>query len=416
MKGDDTVELRRHDRRRPAEKTEKRVGAYYAACARRAGFAKWMTVVVLVLFLAVMLTVFHSNITTDNLKYLLRDFSSERSGLSADFADISYEEQSSFAALIFKGELAVIGSSDAALYNSAGEKTFEYKSEMENPAAQATDKYLFAYDLGGTHYSVFSNLTRVLDAHADAVIENASMSEKGSFVLVKRARDAKYTVSLYDASFKNKVNYHKSKFVADAAISPNGKRVAIVTVASSGASISSLLELYEFGADKPFAEVAGGGYLPISVKFFEDGAFSLVCDTRIVFFDKDGAEKSTYRNNESHLTCIDASSSSLCAVYMDDDSDYSVLVFDETGGVIYEALSDQKITDVSHNDGFVFALGAGNVSRFDRTDGSVKSEKCGADMKTVAAAGDFAVVLSENGAECVFGSAAESAEDTGAQP
>lgn len=79
------------------------------------------------------------------------------------------------------------------------------------------------------------------------MIENASMSDKGAFLLVKRARDAKYTVSLYDSSFRNKVNYYKSRFVADAAISPDGKQAVIVTLGNAGADVSCSVELYDFG-------------------------------------------------------------------------------------------------------------------------------------------------------------------------
>ena len=405
MKGDDTVELRRR-RRKGANNTEVKANAYYAACSRRSALLKWAFVAALAVFLFIMLAVYHSNITYDNLKYLLRDLSSDRSGISADFTDVSFESQSSLDALIFKGELAVAGSSSVTLYNSTGEKTFDYKSGMENPVAQATDKYLFVFDLGGTHYSIFSNLTRVLDADADAVIENASMSEKGSFVIVKRARDAKYTVAVYDTSFKNKVNYYKSRFVADAALSPDGKTLVTVTVANDNAVISSLIELYDFGAEQPKVTVPGTGYLPIKVDFFEDGSFALICDTRIVFFDKNGAEITTYYQQEKRLTCSDAASSSLCAVYSGNITGFvsDIIIFDNRGNIIYNIETDQKLSDISHNDGYIFALGAGSAVRFDRADSTSRFEKCDADARIIVAAEDFALVISDSKASSVFGS------------
>lgn len=123
------MELRRRKRRRQTADAadvngagRAKAGDYYAALSRRMGIAKWAMIVALPVFLAVMLSVYRSNITYDNLKYLMRDFSSDRGEAALKFTDISFEEQTSLDSLIFRGELAVVGSSNVTLYNSTGIK------------------------------------------------------------------------------------------------------------------------------------------------------------------------------------------------------------------------------------------------------------------------------------------------------
>ncbi len=404
------MELRRHKRRRQTpDAPDAKTGGYYNALSRRMGIAKWAMIVALPVFLAVMLSIYQSNITYDNLKYLMRDFSSDRDDNSVKFTDISFEEQSSLDSLVFKGELAVVGSSNVTLYNSTGEKTFDYRSEMENPAAVSSDKYLLCYDLGGTHYSIFTNLTRVLDTSADAVIENASVSDKGAFLLVKRARDAKYTVALYDSSFKNKVNYYKSRFVADAAISPDGKHTVIVTLGNVGADVSCSVEFYDFGETDPRLVRDYTGYLPVSVSFFRDGSFALICDTGIIFFGDDGNEVQTYAQKDGRLCCADVSESSLCAAYSGNVNGFvsEIILFDNQGNIIYNIETGQKLSDVSHNDDYVFALGADGAYRFSRADGSCQSCPLELDTQRIEAVSSLALTVSARGARCVFADSGE---------
>ena len=69
---------------------------------------------------------------------------------------------------------------------------------------------LLAYDLGGTTYSLYTNLTRVFSREADSVIENADISDSGEFVLVRRARDSRYVISYYNSSFECEADYYKA--------------------------------------------------------------------------------------------------------------------------------------------------------------------------------------------------------------
>lgn len=398
------MELRRPKKRPVAESAKDDAGSYYAAMARRTSLVKWLLIVAIPAFFVVMFALYHSSVTYDNLKFLLRDFSAESVAVNESFADVTFDDQSVVDAALFKGELAVVGSSNVTLFNSAGSKTFDYRSGMSDPVAVPTGKYLLAYDLGGTKYSIYTNLTRVLDAEADSVIENASMAQNGAFLLTERSRDAKYVVALYDADFRNRANYKKPHFVADAAISPSSERIVIVTVDNSGASLTAKMEMYRFAGKDPIATYDGEGFLPIRISFFEGGEFALICDTRIIFFGKDGNEVKTYYPENRRISCSDCGASTLCVAYSGNVTGLvtSLAVFDPAGNTVFEEKVDQKIFDLSHNDSYIFGLGTGGAYRFSRADRSVARADCGPDARIILASGDYAVVVSGNGAGSVF--------------
>lgn len=384
---------------------DSRTQMYFLSVSRRFSLAKWAVVVAIPVFLVVMLGMYHNSITYDNLTYLLRDFSSDREDSVLRFSNVNFEEQTNLDVKEFRGEIAVVGSSAVTLYNNTGEKTFDYPAGMENPTAKTSDRYLLAYDLGGTKYSIYTNLTRIMNGESEAAVENASVANNGAYLLVKRARDAKYTVSLYDSSFRNRVNYYKSRFVSDAVITPSGDRIVIASVDNEGAVFTSKVEVYDFAAEEPMKTFTGAGYLPIGLYTFTDGGFVLICDDRLIFFDKDGNECSTYMAAGSYLSCADVNGETICAVYSGRTTGRSsgIFVFDNSGKMLYNIESEQKISNVSHSGDYVFALGTDTVIRYTLSDGISISEECDLGVTGIISSGDYAVISTKKSLRCVFG-------------
>ena len=72
---------------------EAEINEYYISCSRVFMTIKYVLLVILAIFVVVMLAVYRSSITYDNLAYLLRDFGTEYSSGAAVFSDLRYDEQ-----------------------------------------------------------------------------------------------------------------------------------------------------------------------------------------------------------------------------------------------------------------------------------------------------------------------------------
>ena len=396
---------------RTPQDAPKTVNEYYVSVAEKCSWAKYLTLIVLALYLVLMLAIYRSYITYDNLAYLLRDISSDADTINSDFADISYDEQSGMEFALFKGELAVAGSGSISLYNSSANKTFSYSSQMDSPQLIPSEKYLLAYDPGGTHYSLFTNLTRVLDDDADSVIENASIANDGSFLLVLRSRESKYVVSTYSSSFRNEVNYYKSRFVSDAALSPDGEIVAIASVDTADGVFDFSIELYKRNSETPYTEYHVTDLYPVSLKFYDDSSFAVICESKILFFDKNGALKNQYVPGSSSICLVDQSSSTLAVVLSKNSTgnDNSVIIFDNEGNISYNIDVPSRVVDLSHGPTHLYVLCPEKILRYTLTyENGQRSYTCdetesSIDTAYVLEAGNFAIAGTNTRSTCAFG-------------
>lgn len=398
----------------PAKRAEESLGDvndHYISAAHGCMKAKYMILVLFVVFLVVMLSVYRSYITYDNLAYLLRDFSTSSSSVAYGFEDVSYDEQTNMDFAVYRGELAVAGNEKIELFNSASAKTFEYDSAMETPVLLPSEKYLLAYDLGGKSYSVFTNVTRVFDAQSESVIENAALSDNGEFLLVCRARDSKYVVSFYSSSFENEANYYKSNFVSDAALSPDGSRVVIASVDISGAVFDSVIEFYNRGEEGILSEFRAGDLLPINLGSFENGSFYAVCDKAVLFFDEKGTFVSKHDLSSEQILAVDLFGDSLAiAVSQDVMKDSGkIILFDNLGNIRYNIDTDHKSADISHNEEYLYVLASEKIYKYSYGSGAVyKDERvCGYDVQYVEEAGECVLAGTKSFTTVYFGESDE---------
>lgn len=390
-------------RRISAEEAENNVNEYYLRVSGWFMRVKYAVLVLLFVYLTVMLTAYRSYITYDNLAYLLRDFGSS-GDINSGFSDVTYDEQNNMSVCVYKGALAVAGNSSVTLYDSSAAKMFTYPSGMDSPVIVPSEKYLLAYDLGGTTYSLYTNLTRVFSREADSVIENADISDSGEFVLVRRARDSRYVISYYNSSFECEADYYKSKCVTDVSLSDDGKKILIVTIDTAGASFQMQTELYSKGSDTPLSSYSGDGMVPLDSEFFSDGSFAVICDKAVLFFDENGTLRSTYQLSAAGISAFDFNGDtfavSLSENVMGDKN--TIIIFDNGGNIRYNIKIDRKVDDISHNEEYVYVLTPGKTLRYSGAD---TVDECDApiDSRFINEMGNFALLSTQTESRAVFG-------------
>lgn len=391
-------------RRRETEEKEAQTvtNPHYTSLSLRCMWAKYISLVILFVYLAVMLAMYRSYITYDNLAYLLRDLSSSGNSVSHEFSEIRYDEQKNLNTCIFRGGFAAAGNSEISLYQSTAAKTFSYPSNSNYPILVPSDKYLLMYDLGGTGYSLYTDLTRVFSGNTQGAIDNASVSDKGDFLLVSRARDSRYVVSCYDSSFRKESDYYKGKCVSDALLSRDGKKMLIVTFDTVNADFTLQTELYRRGEENPFATFSRDGLLPLCAEFFEDNSFAVICDTGVLFFNENGEMISEYKMKES-LTAFGFSDNSLAITVSENATGdkNTIILFDKEGKIGYNAKIDNKVRSVSLGEDNLYVLTPSRALKITRSGETYESEVPG-DCISITEAGDFAIVSTNRKSVAVF--------------
>ena len=394
---------------------ESRTNPYYAKVSARYRILKFITLFVLIVYLAVMLGMYHSEITYDNLMYLIKDLDTDVSPSTSDFEDLSFDESNRLALTLYHDRLAVCFADGFKLFNTAGATELEYTHSMESPAVVSGDKYVMAYDIGGTTYSVYTTIARVLTKQSDFEIQSAAMSKVGEYAIVSRARENRYVVSFYDRNFRELSKVYKDKYVISTSISDNGRNYCI---ASCDVVNSDFVGEVMFGnvksEDSKSTTVEGA--LPLQSKFFSDGSFVVICDTSVLFFDSDGSLTNTYKLSGITLTFADIAFDRVLIVGKENlvGNESCVTVLDKDATEVLKTSVSGKMNAAALGENYVFEAVSGTLYRTS-FDAKSETEECALSVNRLVATGDSVLVCTSTGCTTSFRTPDTQTDDSGGE-
>lgn len=382
--------------------SEPEKNSYFLRVSDRYIRAKYFCVILLALFLGTMMLAFGDEITYSGLMYLIRDLNTGGGTYSAGFGTAEYSEQDSMSFAMYRGELAVIGNRTLRMYNSKGEENRSYELGYAEPALASSDKYLLAYNIGTTDYSVYTSIARVHNGNASGKIECADVNDEGDQLLVCRSDQTKYVVSTYDSSFRSVANYYKNRYVTSAALGNDG-RVVIASFGAESGGFDCEIELYYDGADKPESVYTAAGVFPVRCGIWDDGGYFVICTDRILFFtDKGALVKSTESvAGYEAFSVFDGADGALAVASADSvlGGSSDVFVFDMNGDLLYNSNVGGSVSSLAVSKGTVYALAGGSAYMLPIRGGDVLSVDVRDGGGVLLPSGDSAVLCRGDGAE-----------------
>ncbi len=322
------------------------VNEYFMEASERARRAKWVSFVILVVFLLVNLIFFREHITYSNMLYLLRDLDTGTYAVSGEFAPLTFGEETSAAFELYKGKLAVSGSSGFTLYNSTGSVDVEDGTYMQNPAVKTGEKYAVAYDIGGNTYSVFNTMGKISGGTTEQVIEDCAVSDAGNFVLLCRSSEAKYIVTFYNAKLRAAMNYYRDTYVVAMALDKKGENLAMVSAEITNSGISTEVMLARTDSEET-QTVKINNAMPMGVRYF-DGKLMVFCDSKVAVLEGTNIvnEFSFTAGSPTHF---DFSDSGLAVVCSENAvaSKNTVYLFKADGSLAYSFTVNEKVENIA---------------------------------------------------------------------
>lgn len=333
---------------RVAGKIPPQVNRYYKKVSKvYKGFAIALLLAAALFFLAVTMF-FGDSMTYENMRYLVRDFGAMISSESDGFSAVVYNGSASMKFESFKNGLAAASGDKYLYFDPAGIRMIEEDSGCSDPVLVPADKYLLMYDLGGTGYSVYNQLTRIIRRETEHRILTGDMSDAGDFVLVTRSRETRYVVEVYNAAFQHTMSIYKENYVLGAAISPDGSRVMIASAIPAETDFSCEVAVCRAGQAEAVNTVVYSHTMPLEVYAAEEG-FLLLCDTGMFFYDFDGNLQTSVSLAGSALRYADMTDASAAVVGSMNTlgTESRVLVFSPDGEVLLDTvLQDTRVTGV----------------------------------------------------------------------
>jgi hypothetical protein len=190
----------------------------------------------------------------DVLHRLFSYGSSEKKSGTTEYAYDSSSENR-FAAL--GDSLVVLSNTELKVLDGNGKEVYSTPVKMSAPALSVGKDCAVAYDVGGTQLYVVNKDGKLLKLSAD---ENepfiaATLNHKDWLAVTAKKKNYKGCVTVYDEKGKKAFAFRSSKrFVTDAYVTDNCKRVASVTLGQNKSVFVSDVVLYNLSETKSFAD------------------------------------------------------------------------------------------------------------------------------------------------------------------
>lgn len=180
------------------------------------------------------------------------------------------------------GDLLVCSSTGVWLYSGSGQVYASRTMTMDHPVAVARGNTALAYDAGGRILLAFRDRTEAfsLDLEEEEQLISADLNDIGWIVAVTQKSGYKGVVTIYDSQFQPQMKISlSSRFVMDAALSPDSGTVALLTMDVEEGTFSSAVELYPLSGSleeaQPEVSYSVGSEVVLDMTWDKDGIWAL---------------------------------------------------------------------------------------------------------------------------------------------
>ena len=230
----------------------------------------------------------YNNVTQDEQgKVELYSFSNDRSNTFALLGD----------------HLIVASTTGVSVYGSSGDVVDSTSVKLTNPAIAVGGQTAAVYDIGGQTLLLYSSggLVRDMSGECSGSILSVSVNPSDYLALNAEKSGYKSAVTVYDASGEKVFAFNSSeRYVIDAVVMRDCKRMAAVTLGESDGSFADTVNIYSLGSEKADSVNTLTGSLLLSLDSVA-GTLSCLTDEGLTLFSANGTLAGSYRYEYPYL-------------------------------------------------------------------------------------------------------------------
>ena len=340
----------------------------YLRLSRRLRTAKFAVLTLFIVFLLGMITVFSEEITTEHLRYILKELNISLSSSGDDYGELLYTSDSEMNFALFRSDLVCVGRESVEVIDRTGAHILSRQLRYAKPKLLTSDNYLLVYDLSGYKLSLYNAFSCVYEETFPYPISDASMNGGGMFMLATRTDIYRTAVYIYNRNFDQIYRwYSNDKFIFDMLLSDNGKDFLLFCAyAKDGAFYTEILS-GNVGSETLTTVYEQADTLVLSAAYTSEGNFSVFCDSKALFFTEDGQLLRSYSyGSETPVYC--STGDGKTAIILKSSAvgqPKSLVVFDGDGNIVAETPLSADTSKVLLYEGGAFLLQSDRVVRFD---------------------------------------------------
>ncbi len=269
-------------------------GMYYTSLANTYHHAGRVLLILLVCFLVIAFLFAGGSLNVLSFRYLFKYIPYDPSAPDREQAEITYAAGSNARFVLFHDDLAVLGEGKAALYSPLGDLVFRSDIEKGTPALAYAGETLAAYVPGKSLVTFFHSFGKTKEIRFPAPVSSVDLSANGIVaVQTKESSDAVFHILNSRLETETTVS-HTDGIVMNTALSPDGKTLAVLSLAGENGAFRTVLSLIETGNGKLVHTEHYTSAKPSALAFFDDGRFFVLLDSALLFYDNDGDRKESF--------------------------------------------------------------------------------------------------------------------------
>ena len=232
---------------------------------------------------AMILVIYRDTINMNTFKHWL-DYQRMDTGATGESAPFSPAGGDKRSIAYLPSGVVTPSAAGAHYYGLDGQQLAEEVRSLENPVLTASRSTAVVYDAGNQSLFAFrdgeKNFSLSLEGGADLL--SARPNDGGWLAVTAQQSGYKGAVTVYDRRGEPVIQISlSSTFAVDAAISPDGRTVAVVTIGQENGAFFSRLLLYSVDKTEPFAQLDLGGMTVLDMDF-DLGVVWLVGEDRLL--------------------------------------------------------------------------------------------------------------------------------------
>ena len=202
----------------------------------------------------------------------------------------TYETGSRQMFALIGSELAVASTTGSQILDENGKSALREVFSMTEPAVCTNGSVCAFYDIGGTSLRVVKDgKSTVLDRKTP--ITSAALSSGGYLAVTGEEDGYKGSVKVYNSNLEAVYEWFSgSGYPLDAAVSPDGGSLAVLTVGSAGSEV----HLFALNSEKETASVKLDGELGLRLHYSKNGDFCVLTQKNLYFYSGSGKTLSTF--------------------------------------------------------------------------------------------------------------------------
>lgn len=232
---------------------------------------------------AVVLVVYRDTINMDAFKRWLA-YRSMADGEGGESAPFSHAGGDKLSVAYLDSGIVTASAAGAHYYSLDGEQLAEEILPLENPVLTASDTTAVVYDAGNQSLFAFRAGEEYfrLNLEGGADLLSARPNDSGWLAVTAQQSGYKGAVTVYDRKGNEVIQISLSSvFVVDAAVSPDGQAVAVVTIGQEDGTFFSRLLLYRVNQEEAFAQVELGSLAVLDMDY-DDGMIWMLGEDRLL--------------------------------------------------------------------------------------------------------------------------------------